>query len=177
MNRVIQEIENLFARYGSESYGEGVTQLEHALQTAALAEADGADDSLVVAALLHDIGHFLQPTDDSFGYHKHDRSGGDWLAQRFGPAVSEPVRLHVAAKRYLCTTEADYFAELSPASVHSLGKQGGPMSADEAAAFAATPQSQAAIRLRRWDDGGKLDGLRVPDMLQYRQRIVRLLRA
>jgi [1-hydroxy-2-(trimethylamino)ethyl]phosphonate dioxygenase len=171
MNPVIPEIEDLFARYGGESYGEGVTQLEHALQTAALAEAEGADDSLVVAALLHDIGHFLQPTDDSFGYHKHDRSGGDWLAQRFGPAVSEPVRLHVAAKRYLCATEADYFAKLSPASVHSLSKQGGPMSPEEAGAFAASPHAAAAMRLRRWDDGGKLDGLRVPDLAHYRQRI------
>jgi gamma-butyrobetaine dioxygenase len=177
MNAVVEEIEALFARHGGESYGEGVTMLEHALQAAALAEAEGADDSLVVAALLHDIGHFLQPTDDSFGYHKHDRSGGEWLARRFGPAVSEPVRLHVAAKRYLCATEADYFKKLSAASVHSLGKQGGPMSADEAAAFAASPHAEAAIRLRRWDDGGKRDGLRVPDFPYYRRRIARLLPA
>ncbi len=177
MNPMIREIEDLFARDGGESYGEGITQLEHALQTAALAEAEGADDSLVVAALLHDVGHFLQPTDDSFGYHRHDRSGGAWLAQRFGAAVSEPVRLHVAAKRYLCATEADYFGKLSPASVHSLSKQGGSMSAAEVEAFAATPQARAATRLRRWDDGGKLDGLRVPDLPHYRQRIARLLRA
>jgi len=177
MNPIIAEIESLFARHGDETYGEGVTQLQHALQTAALAAAEGADDALVVAALLHDVGHFLQPTDDSFGYHKHDRSGGAWLAQRFGPAVSEPVRLHVAAKRYLCAAEADYFAKLSPASVHSLGKQGGPMSATEAAAFAAMPQAEAAMRLRRWDDGGKLEGIRVPDLPEYRERIARLLSA
>ncbi len=177
MSRVLQEIEALFARHGGESYGEGVTMLQHALQTAALAQAEGADDSLVIAALLHDIGHFLQPTDDSFGYHKHDRSGGEWLAQRFGPAVSEPVRLHVAAKRYLCATAADYFGRLSAASVHSLGKQGGPMSATEAAAFAASPHTEAAVRLRRWDDGGKVDGLHVPDLPNYRQRIERLIRA
>jgi len=174
MSRAVEEIEALFARHGSESYGEGVTMLQHALQTAALAQAEGADDSLVIAALLHDIGHFLQPTDDSYGYHKHDRSGGEWLAARFGPAVSEPVRLHVAAKRYLCATESDYFGKLSAASVHSLGKQGGPMSATEAAAFAASPHAEAAVRLRRWDDGGKLDGLRVPDLTHYRQRIARL---
>ena len=176
MQRVIEEIEDLFARYGGESYGEGVTQLEHALQTAALAEAEGANDSLVVAALLHDVGHFLQPTDDSFGYHKHDRSGGDWLAQRFGPAVSEPVRLHVAAKRYLCATEADYFAKLSPASVHSLGKQGGPMTAAEAAAFAASPHANAAVQLRRWDDGGKAAGLIVPPFSHYSACIAELTR-
>ena len=177
MNPIVQEIEALFARHGDETYGEGVTQLQHALQTAALAAAEGADDALVVAALLHDVGHFLQPTDDSFGYHKHDRSGGAWLAQRFGPAVSEPVRLHVAAKRYLCATEADYFGKLSAASVHSLGKQGGPMSAAEVAAFAALPHAEAAARLRRWDDGGKLDGLRVPGIAHYRERIARLLAA
>jgi [1-hydroxy-2-(trimethylamino)ethyl]phosphonate dioxygenase len=177
MNPVVAEIEALFARHGGESYGEGVTQLAHALQTAALAAADGADDSLIVAALLHDVGHFLQPTDDSYGYHKHDRSGGAWLAQRFGPAVSEPVRLHVAAKRYLCAAEADYFGKLSRASVHSLGKQGGPMSATEAAAFMASPHADAAVRLRRWDDGGKLEGIVVPDLPDYRERIARLLSA
>ena len=175
MNGVVAEIEALFARHGGESYGEGVTMLQHALQTAALAQAEGADDSLVVAALLHDVGHFQQPTDDSYGYHKHDRSGGDWLAQRFGPAVSEPVRLHVAAKRYLCATEADYFGKLSAASVHSLGKQGGPMSAAEVATFAALPHAKAAARLRRWDDGGKVDGLHVPDLMSYRERIARFM--
>lgn len=174
MSGVVEEIEALFARHGGESYGEGVTMLQHALQTAALAQAEGADDSLVVAALLHDVGHFLQPTDDSFGYHKHDRSGGDWLARRFGPAVSGPVRLHVAAKRYLCATEADYSGRLSAASVHSLGKQGGPMSAAEATTFAALPHAEAAVRLRRWDDGGKLDGLSVPDLTYYRDRLRRL---
>ena len=173
----LAEIEALYARHGGESYGEGVTMLQHALQTAALALAEGADDNLVVAALLHDVGHFLQPTDDSYGYHKHDRSGGEWLAKRFGPAVSEPVRLHVAAKCYLCATEPDYFGKLSVASVHSLGKQGGPMSAAETAAFAALPHAQAATRLRRWDDGGKLEGLRVPDFPHYRERIARLLSA
>lgn len=173
MNSMVAEIEALFARHGGESYGEGVTMLQHALQTAALAQAEGADDGLVVAALLHDVGHFLQPTDDSYGYHRHDRSGGDWLAQRFVPAVSEPVRLHVAAKRYLCATEAEYFGRLSAASVHSLGKQGGPMSAPETAAFAALPHAGAAVRLRRWDDGGKVGGLHVPDLLSYRERIAR----
>ena len=148
--------------------------LQHALQTAALAQAAGAGDSLVIAALLHDVGHFLQPTDDSYGYHKHDRSGGEWLAQRFDSAISEPVRLHVAAKRYLCATEAEYFGRLSAASVHSLGKQGGPMSTEEIAAFAALPHSEAAVRLRRWDDGGKLDGLHVPDLTSYRARIAPL---
>lgn len=176
MNPVVAEIEALFAAHGAESYGEGVTMIEHALQAAALAEAEGAEDNLVVAALLHDIGHFLQPADDSFGYHKHDRSGGDWLARRFGPEVSEPVRLHVAAKRYLCATEPGYFDRLSAASVHSLSKQGGPMSATEATAFAALPHAAAAARLRRWDDGGKKDGAPVRDLEHYRPQIARQVR-
>lgn len=171
MNPAVAEIEALFAAHGGESYGEGVTMLEHALQAAALAEVEGAEDALVVAALLHDIGHFLQPADDSFGYHKHDRSGGDWLAKRFGPEVSEPVRLHVAAKRYLCAVEPDYLGRLSAASVHSLSKQGGPMSPAEAAAFAALPHATAAARLRRWDDGGKQDGMAVRPIEHYRPLI------
>ena len=113
--------------------------LAHMLQAAALAESQGAGEALVIAALLHDVGHFLQPTDDSFGYHKHDRSGGDWLATRFPPEVSEPVRLHVTAKRYLCAVEKDYFDKLSAASVYTLSQQGGPMSDTEVRAFAATP--------------------------------------
>jgi gamma-butyrobetaine dioxygenase len=173
--RVWDEIRELFERHGHESYGEGVTAAEHMLQAAALAEVEGADDALVVAALLHDVGHFLQPTDDSYGYHKHDLSGGKWLARRFGPEVSEPVRLHVAAKRYLCAAEPDYFAKLSPASVHSLSKQGGPMSPKEASAFAGNPRAPTAMRLRRWDDRGKVEGMRIPDLAQHRARVLRVV--
>jgi gamma-butyrobetaine dioxygenase len=173
---VVAEIEALFAAHGDESYGEGVTMREHMLQAAALAEAEGAGDALVIAALLHDVGHFLQPTDDSFGYHRHDQSGGDWLARRFPPDVSEPVRLHVAAKRYLCAVEPDYVARLSPASVHTLAHQGGPMSSKETRAFAALPHAEAALLLRRWDDGGKTAGVVVRDLAHYRERIRRLAR-
>src|SRR5262249_731609 len=150
MSAVLQKIQEIYARHGAENYGEGVTMLQHSLQTAALAAHEGADDALVIAALLHDIGHFLQPTDDSYGYHRHDQSGGQWLARHFTPEVSEPVRLHVAAKRYLCATEPDYHARLSPASAYTLSRQGGPMSADEAKAFSANPHANAAARLRRW---------------------------
>ena len=163
----LAEIEALYARHGGESYGEGVTMLQHALQTAALALAEGADDSLVVAALLHDVGHFLQPTDDSYGYHKHDRSGGAWLAKRFGPAVSEPVRLHVAAKRYLCAAEPGYLEQLSAASQQSLALQGGPFDAATAADFRAVPGAAAAIQLRRWDDRAKVAGLATPDLAHF----------
>lgn len=175
MSAVLKEIETLYAECGDEAYGEGVTMMQHALQTAALAEAEGAADALVVAALLHDIGHFLEQRDDMYGYHKHDRSGGDWLARHFGPEVSEPVRLHVAAKRYLCAVEPDYRARLSPASIHSLSKQGGPMAPAERAAFAARPFAEDAVRLRRWDDGGKVPDSAVLDFAHYRERIARLL--
>jgi gamma-butyrobetaine dioxygenase len=171
---VFDEISSLFASYGGETYGEGVTIAEHSLQTAALARAEGADEALSVAALLHDIGHFLEERDDRFGYHKHDRSGGEWLAARFPAAVSGPVGLHVAAKRYLCASEPQYFTILSEASRHSLGKQGGAMSAREAAAFAGRPFADEAVRIRRWDDRGKVTGIEVPSLESYRPAIKRL---
>lgn len=177
LHPLLTEIEGLFAANGRNTYGEGVTMQEHGLQAAALAEHEGAPDALVVAALLHDIGHFLELADDAFGYHKHDGAGGDWLADRFGPEVSEPVRLHVAAKRYLCAIEPSYLNVLSAASVHSLGKQGGPMSAAEVAEFARHPHVDAAVRLRRWDDGGKVDGLKVSTVADYRGRILKVAKA
>jgi [1-hydroxy-2-(trimethylamino)ethyl]phosphonate dioxygenase len=165
---VFEEIETLFGAHGHETYGEGVTVAEHSLQTAALACAEAADDALVAAALLHDIGHFIELRDDAFGYHRHDRSGGDWLALRFPAFVSEPVRWHVAAKRYLCAIEPDYFGLLSVASKYSLAKQGGPMTAEEAAAFAGQEFTDRALRLRRWDDRGKVEGIDVPALNSYR---------
>ncbi len=171
---VLDEIAVLFAVHGGETYGEGVTIAEHSLQTAALARAEVADETLCLAALLHDVGHFLEERDDRFGYHKHDRSGGDWLAERFPEAISEPVRLHVAAKRYLCAIEPAYFAILSAASRHSLERQGGAMSTDEAAAFGTHPFAADAVRLRRWDDRGKVTGLEVPRFESYRATIERL---
>jgi gamma-butyrobetaine dioxygenase len=173
---VFEEIAALFAAHGGETYGEGVTIAAHSLQTAALARAEGARDALCVAALLHDVGHFLGDRDDRFGYHKHDRSGGDWLAARFPVEVSEPVRLHVAAKRYLCASEAAYIAVLSQASQHSLSKQGGVMSAEEAAAFTARPFAAEAVRLRRWDDRGKVPGVEVPPLESYQAAIARVAR-
>jgi [1-hydroxy-2-(trimethylamino)ethyl]phosphonate dioxygenase len=159
---LFDEIAALFVAQGGETYGEGVTMEEHALQTAALARAEAAD------------GHFIEKPDDAFGYHKHDRSGGAWLASRFPPVVSEPVRDHVAAKKYLCAVEPDYFARLSLASKHSLEKQGGPMSAPEAAAFARQDFAERAVRLRRWDDRGKVEGIEVPDLASYRELVTRL---
>ncbi|HZS84465.1 MAG TPA: HD domain-containing protein [Stellaceae bacterium] len=173
---LVAEIETLFAARGGETYGEGVTIAEHCLQTAALAAAEGADDEFVIAALLHDIGHFIEKPDDRFGYHNHDRAGGAWLAARFPAEISEPVRLHVAAKRYLCTATPEYHGRLSLPSQHSLQQQGGPMAASEAAEFAALPFADRAIRLRRWDDRGKVAGIEVSPLPLYHARIRRLAR-
>ena len=156
----VELIAGLFATQGAGEYlGEPVTQASHMLQAARLAELDGADDALVAAALLHDVGHFtaavsgrdlMQGTDN-----RHSDTGADWLAQWFGPEVTEPVRLHVAAKRHLCTVEPGYAATLSPASIYTLRVQGGPMRGAELAEFAASRYAEAACRLRRWDDAAK----------------------
>src|SRR5215470_13007058 len=130
MNSIQEIIELLDSRAGASYLGETVTQREHALQAAQLAEMDGADDALIAAALLHDIGYWI-------GCHDapHEKAGGDWLGQRFVAAVTEPVRLHVVAKRYLCTVDPVYAARLSSASVHSLLIQGGLMLTDELRGF------------------------------------------
>jgi phosphonate degradation associated HDIG domain protein len=163
----------LFQEYGSAAYfGEAVSQTEHALQSAHLAVCEGASDTLIIAALLHDIGHLLhtQPEDsaDQGIDTAHERIGAEWLAARFGPAVAEPGRLHVAAKRYLCATNPEYLRGLSPASVQSLALQGGPFNEAEQEAFERLPYSQEALRLRTWDDTAKVPGLVVPDIDHYR---------
>jgi gamma-butyrobetaine dioxygenase len=129
------------------------------LQTAALARAADAPPALVAAALLHDVGHFTGAVtghDLMAGQdNHHSDQGADWLTQWFGPEVTEPVRLHVAAKRYLCAVEPGYFDRLSPASVYTLGVQGGPMSEAESAEFEARPYAMDACQVRRWDDDAK----------------------
>jgi gamma-butyrobetaine dioxygenase len=170
-----------FARRGGDTYGEGVSQLEHALQCASCAERDGAAPALIAATLLHDIGHLVHdlPQDiaDQGIDTQHESLGSAWLSQHFGPAVTEPVRLHVAAKRYLATTEAGYFELLSPASVQSLQLQGGLMSDEECARFAAEPFADDAVRLRRWDDEGKAVGAKTPGLSHFERYVAESLRA
>ena len=172
---VIDEICAAFERRGQETYGEGISQLEHAVQCAAFAERDGANAALVTATLLHDIGHLLHdlPADvaDSGIDTQHEASGSAWLSRHFGLAVTEPVRMHVAAKRYLATMEPGYFDRLSDASKLSLRLQGGPMSALQAAAFAAEPFFADAIRLRRWDEEGKIIGYHGPVLDHFLPRV------
>jgi gamma-butyrobetaine dioxygenase len=177
----IAVIADLFASEGEREYlGEAVTQASHMLQAAALAQAASAPPPLIAAALLHDVGHFtsavsghdlMRGTDN-----RHSDAGADWLAQWFGEEVTEPVRLHVAAKRYLCAVEPGYLAALSPASVYTLGVQGGPMDAAERAGFEANRQCGAALRLRRWDDAAKDPAATPPAFGYYKSLLRRLLR-
>jgi phosphonate degradation associated HDIG domain protein len=169
---VVDEIARLFALRGGSMYGgEGVTQLEHALQAAALAEASGADAATISAALLHDVGHVLHnlPDDapDKGIDDVHEELGYRWLSKHFGPAVSEPVRMHVDAKRYLCAAEPGYQELLSPPSVQSLMLQGGPFTPEEAREFERHPQFEQAIVVRRWDDEAKVPELVTPDLQHF----------
>lgn len=174
-----QFVERLFAALtiggGRMYFGEAVTQLEHALQTAALAEQSGAPHALVAAALLHDLGHLLHGMDEDVASRgidaHHEDVAGQWLSSHFGPAITEPIRLHVAAKRYLCTVDAGYAAALSEASRESLVLQGGVMSPVDLAAFEQMPWAPDATALRRWDDAAKVPGLCVPVLETYRRRI------
>ena len=178
---VMTIIRRLFDKFGGRAYaGERVTQLEHALQCAALAESESASPALVAAALLHDIGHILDPHDEAFASKgldaRHEDAGEIFLAQYFGPEVSEPVRLHVAAKRYLCAVEPDYAAGLSPASRLSLRLQGGPFTPDEVRCFEQEPWFRSAVAVRRWDDAAKVPGLAVPGLEHYRSLLEAVLR-
>jgi phosphonate degradation associated HDIG domain protein len=162
----------LFRTHGRAAYlGEPVSQAEHALQAATLAEQAGAAAPLVAAALLHDVGHLLDahapdPTtarDD----HAHEEVGAAWLERHFPEAVTRPVRLHVAAKRYLCAAGPEYLARLSAASAASLRLQGGPFTPVQADAFRADPFADDALRLRRWDEQAKVAGLPTPALAHF----------
>lgn len=172
MTDPVEEVLALYRRKGGLGYGEGVSMNSHALQAAWLAEQEAAGDVLVTAALLHDIGHLLHdlPEDvaDAGIDTLHEAIASAWLSQHFPVGVSEPVRLHVAAKRYLCATERGYLKGLSSASVQSLALQGGPMSPAEARQFEAEAHAQVAVRLRRWDDLAKRRDLTTPDFAHFR---------
>lgn len=169
---VIEEVLRLFREQGSSLYGgEQVTQLEHALQSAHMARRARSKSSLVVAALLHDVGHLLHELPDDAPEQgiedRHEELAAEWLASRFHDAVVQPARLHVAAKRYLCAVETEYRQRLSPPSLLSLQLQGGPMTAEEIERFRALPHFEAAILLRRWDEAAKIPQLPVPPIEDY----------
>jgi phosphonate degradation associated HDIG domain protein len=172
MGLALGDIETLFHRHGHIEYGgERVTQLEHALQTAQRAESEGGSDTLIAAALLHDLGHLLNlqgetPTargiDDQHQYYAIP-----FLRALFPPAVIEAIRLHVDAKRALCALEPGYYDALSEDSKRSLALQGGIFSPAEADAFVAKPFAAEAMRVRRWDDAAKIPGCTTQPLSHY----------
>lgn len=175
----MQTIAQIFAQSGEdEYYGEPVTQLEHALQCAQLAEQTGADDETVVAAFLHDIGHLLPPVDsavtsasgymDGYGTVDHERLGADFLRQRgFSEKIAQLIEHHVNAKRYLVYKQPEYRARLSEASTQTLLFQGGPMTADEAAQFERNPYFREILQVRGWDERAKEIELPTPGIEHY----------
>jgi len=177
---IIDFIFDLFAQRGAREYmGEAVTQSQHMEQSAACAVADDAPDSLVIAALLHDIGHFvgdhpIEALENGID-NTHEEVGARYLEPYFPPSITEPIRLHVAAKRYLCATNDDYLGLLSDASVNSLMVQGGPMSPTEVEQFEANPHHKDAVQLRLYDDDGKVAGLTIKPVTEYRQTLESLL--
>ncbi len=180
--RIVPFLAALFEREGGSEYlGEPVTMAEHMLQAACNAQRQGADDAVVAAALVHDVGHFtgalgrFSMTDTMD--RRHEVSGAEVLERFFPPLVVACVREHVAAKRYLCATDPDYFSRLSPASVHSLNLQGGPMNAAEVDAFAAHPHLDAIVTVRRCDDDAKVAGAPTPAFADYAPLLQRIVDA
>lgn len=171
----LDDIEHLFAERGHEQYtGEPVTQLEHALQSAALGEAEGASDALVTAALLHDLGHLLHdlgatPTEQGVD-DVHQYRVLPFLRGLFNDEVLGAIKLHVDAKRYLCAVRPGYFDSLSADSVRSLALQGGIFSDVQAEAFIRQPGAEGAVRLRIWDDLAKTGGLATPPLSHFMDR-------
>ncbi|MGI9405768.1 MAG: (R)-1-hydroxy-2-trimethylaminoethylphosphonate oxygenase [Hyphomicrobiaceae bacterium] len=177
---IVPVLADLFERCGAEEYaGEAVTISEHMLQGAELASNAGANDAIIAAALLHDVGHFtsefgMYAPEDTIDNH-HDDAGAKFLEPFFPPVVTECVRLHVAAKRYLCATDPGYFGKLSPASVHTLELQGGPMNEEEVAEFEKNPWHKEAVQVRLWDEEGKVPGKAVPDFRHYEPLLERVI--
>lgn len=177
---IVAFLEDIFERRGGEEYlGEPVTMAQHMLQGATLAEQNGKDEVIIVAALLHDIGHFtsefgtfsMNDTEDRF----HEDAGADVLRDFFPTLVTDCVRYHVAAKRYLCATKPAYFSKLSEASVHSLNLQGGVMNKDEVAAFEKNPNIREIVEVRYLDDAGKHGEMQTPTFAHFAPMVQRIV--
>ena len=179
-DNIVDFIGDIFARCGDEEYlGEPVTMAQHMLQGAAIAEKNKMDEEIIVAALLHDIGHFtsefgtfsMEDTEDRY----HEEAGAKVLEAFFPSLVIDCVRYHVAAKRYLCATNPHYFGKLSDASIHSLHLQGGPMSEDEVNAFEANPNLERIVQVRYLDEAAKDPDMETPDYWHYAPMVQRVV--
>jgi [1-hydroxy-2-(trimethylamino)ethyl]phosphonate dioxygenase len=164
---------------GKEAYfGEPVTVLAHSLQSAWFVQRKGGTETLVVAALLHDVGHLLHGEGEDAADRgidtQHEELAAKALEEHLPASMLDPIRLHVAAKRYLCFANPRYLAALSPASVESLALQGGPMTEAEAGAFLKQPHAHEAVELRHADDAAKMADLTVPELETYRALLVSL---
>lgn len=177
---IVPFLADIFERRGGEEYlGEPVTMAQHMLQGATMAEAQGLEEDVIVAALLHDIGHFTSEfgtyhPDDTEDRH-HEDAGAEVLSEFFPSVVIDCVKYHVAAKRYLCATRPDYFNRLSDASIHTLSLQGGPMDPDEVAAFEANPNLQKIIQVRYLDEAGKRPDMDTPSFSHFAQMVQRVV--
>ena len=179
-DNIVAFLEDIFERRGGEEYlGEPVTMAEHMLQGAAIAEENGQDELIIVSALLHDIGHFTSEfgmfTMDDTEDRLHEEAGAQVLEQFFPTLVTDCVRYHVAAKRYLCATKPDYFARLSEASVHSLNLQGGPMSTKEVQEFEKNPNLKQIVQVRYLDDAGKRPDMKTPSFSHFAPMVQRVV--
>jgi phosphonate degradation associated HDIG domain protein len=179
-NIIVAHLSDIFDRCGGEEYlGEPVTMAQHMLQGASLADHQGHSKEVIAAALLHDIGHFTSEFGTFSMADTHDRQhevfGAKVLAPFFPEKVTQCVRYHVAAKRYLCATRAEYFSQLSAASVHSLQLQGGPMNAEEVAQFETNPHLQDIIQVRLLDDGGKVADMQTHNFAYFQNMLQELV--
>lgn len=177
---IVAFIGEIFERCGDEEYlGEPVTMAEHMLQGATLAEKKGMPEDIIVAALLHDIGHFTSElgtfTMDDTQDRYHEEAGAKVLEKFFPTVITDCVRYHVAAKRYLCATNNAYFQRLSPASVHSLNLQGGPMTGEEVIEFEKNPNLEKIIQVRYLDDAGKSADMLTPDFWHFAPMVQRIV--
>lgn len=180
-DEIIHGILAVYRERGHRAYGEDVTELQHGLQCATLAQREGQSPEVIVASLLHDFGHLLHDLGEDIALKgvdaRHEQVGANRLSAWFGPEVVEPIRLHAASKRYLCWKEPGYRAGLSDASIRSLELQGGVMTDAEAAEFEAGPHYERAVLVRRYDDRGKDPHMVTPDMESFRPLMASLIRA
>ena len=171
-DEIIDQVFRIYRERGHRHYGEDVTETQHALQCATFARDNGEDPSLVAACLLHDFGHLAHDLGEDIADRgvdaRHEDLGADVLKKWFSTEIVEPVRMHVAAKRYLCARQTGYFEGLSEASRLSLELQGGPMTEAEMKAFETSPHHAAAVRLRLYDDMGKVAEMETPDFESFR---------